>query len=166
MWVRGRRRGKLSNNIFVGTSTDPTSVIYRGPFAGSEPEVNQTAKYILSLSGLAAGLDIHSYGQLILRNYGYTTQPCPDEARFANIGDTIAQKMNAVYGTNYVSQRSGDFYPTMGAMDDWFYLSAKVLGMTIELRDQGTYGFLLPPSQIIPTGQELAKGILALGDNL
>lgn len=33
---------------------------------------------------------------------------------------------------------------------------------TYELRDTGRYGFLLPPNQIIPTGQETMDSLLAM----
>lgn len=33
---------------------------------------------------------------------------------------------------------------------------------TYELRDQGRYGFLLPPNQIIPTGEETMDSIVAM----
>ena len=33
---------------------------------------------------------------------------------------------------------------------------------SVELRDTGRYGFLLPPDQIIPTGEETFEGLKAL----
>ena len=33
---------------------------------------------------------------------------------------------------------------------------------TIEVRDNGTYGFVLPADQIIPTGQELTKALKSM----
>ena len=120
----------------------------------------------MSLGGLVAGLDVHSFGELVLRNFGYTTEACPDEGRFAQIGDAMARRMNAVHGSGYSSERSGELYPAMGSMDDWFYLAAGAMGMTIELRDRGTYGFMLPASQIVPTGQELLEAIIALSESL
>ena len=46
--------------------------------------------------------------------------------------------------------------PAAGAADDWY---KGVLGsrfaFTTELRDTGRYGFILPPDQIIESGEEI-----------
>jgi hypothetical protein len=118
------------------------------------------------LKNVVAGIDVHSYGQLILRNYGWTTIPCPEETVFKTIGDRIAERMSKINGETYVSQRSGDLYPAAGAMDDWLYYATRSLGMTFELRDRGSYGFLLPSDFIVPTGKELVEGIITLGESL
>lgn len=38
----------------------------------------------------------------------------------------------------------------------------KPITYTYELRDQGQYGFLLPPNQIIPTGEETMDSLVAM----
>jgi len=38
----------------------------------------------------------------------------------------------------------------------------KLIVCTYELRDNGQYGFLLPPEQIIPTGEETLDSLIAL----
>jgi hypothetical protein len=49
-----------------------------------------------------------------------------------------------------------------GVTTDYYYEAEGVLhSYTIELRDDGTYGFLLPPDQIIPTAIETWNGIKA-----
>lgn len=113
-----------------------------------------------------AGIDVHSYGELILRNWGYTMAACPDEEKFGAIGQQIALNMNRMFGSNYESMRSSELYPAMGALDDWFYASQRVMGMTFEMRDKGGYGFLLPARFITVVGQELLEGILTLGEKL
>jgi hypothetical protein len=45
------------------------------------------------------------------------------------------------------------------------YASYKVkYSMTIELRDIGGYGFILPTNQIVPTGIETVSGLIAFWD--
>ena len=58
-------------------------------------------------------------------------------------------------GSRYSVGSSGELlYPASGASDDW----AKSLGIkyayTVELRDSGRYGFILPASQIEGTAKE------------
>lgn len=38
----------------------------------------------------------------------------------------------------------------------------KPIAYTYELRDKGRYGFLLPPDQIIPTGEETLDSLVAM----
>lgn len=50
-----------------------------------------------------------------------------------------------------------------GAGDDWAYGSASIpYSYTLELRDEGYYGFQLPPEQIIPTSEEAGDGLIAM----
>jgi len=50
-----------------------------------------------------------------------------------------------------------------GTSVDWVFNELGVnIGYTIEYRDKGRYGFILPPVQIIPNCEELMVGMLAL----
>lgn len=44
--------------------------------------------------------------------------------------------------------------PASGASDDWYTNEGSRYVYTPELRDNG-YGFVLPPDQIIPSGEEV-----------
>ena len=50
--------------------------------------------------------------------------------------------------------------PAAGASDDWYrgVLETRY-SFTTELRDTGSYGFALPPNQIVPSGEELFAGM-------
>jgi len=89
-----------------------------------------------------------------LRPYGWTTKLPPDEAVMRTIGDGMAAAIKATAKANYISEHSIDLYITSGTALDWFYEPAGFYGYTIELRDTGQYGFVLPTAQIKPTGQE------------
>jgi len=100
-------------------------------------------------------IDFHSYSQLILRPEGWTTTPPPNEAVSRAVADEIRDQIFAVNRVQYTSTPSWDLYFTTGSSTDWTYNQAKIpFSYCIELRDTGTYGFVLPASQIIPTGQE------------
>ena len=50
-----------------------------------------------------------------------------------------------------------------GGAEDWTYGTLGVTySFSVELRDTGRYGFLLPADQIIPTGEETFEGLKAL----
>ncbi len=76
----------------------------------------------------------------------------------------------SVHGRDYTSIPSVDLYPTTGSASDWFYdtevakkFGHRVYGFTIELRPKNAFGaggFILPPDQIIPTGEELTPAVI------
>lgn len=50
-----------------------------------------------------------------------------------------------------------------GTSVDYMYAAHEIpLSYTFEFRDQGTYGFVLPPEQIIPNCQETTDAILTM----
>nr|XP_054775121.1 carboxypeptidase B-like [Lytechinus pictus] len=72
--------------------------------------------------------------------------------------------LESVYNTDYLYGPSAlTLYAASGCSVDWGYakLGAKY-SYVVELRDMGSYGFLLPSDQIIPTGEETLEGVLAL----
>lgn len=52
--------------------------------------------------------------------------------------------------------------PTTGGSDDWAYLAGITRSFALELRDTGNFGFLLPPSEIRPQGEEFVAAINAV----
>jgi len=55
----------------------------------------------------------------------------------------------------------------LGASDDWAKGVAKIkYTYTIELRDTGKYGFILPPSEILSTGKEAFVAISTLASEI
>lgn len=50
--------------------------------------------------------------------------------------------------------------PTSGASMDWAYEQNITLAFTLELRDTGKHGFILPADQIVATARELLDGLI------
>jgi len=172
LWRKNRRQNNdlsygvdLNRNWDVhwggeGSSSIPRSDTYHGTAPFSEPETRSISSYLLSLPNTLAGIDFHSYSQLILRPYGWTDADCPDEKALKTIGDGVSAAIKSVHGQVYTSEKSIDLYITTGTASDWFYSSAIWGAYTIELRDTGRYGFLLPASEIIPTGEEIWNSMI------
>merc|ERR1711910_310325 len=142
----------------TGVSFDPCSEIYCGSAAFDQPESANIRDFVTTLDPLPAlGHTFHSYSQLWLWPYGYDYGAYPENYKEVqqlaiDAGDALFQ----VHGTVFDPINSADLYPAAGAADDWY---KGVLGsrftFTVELRDTGYYGFVLPKEQIIPSGEEM-----------
>lgn len=166
MWRKNRRNNgssygvDLNRNYSVGfggggSSGNPSSDTYRGPSAFSEPETQAVRDFVATLPNLVGFIDYHSYGQLILWPWGYTRDAPPDRDELDRIGRMMEQRVESAYGTDYrQGQTSNTLYVASGVSNDWAYGVYRVPGLAIELRDRGTFGFLLPPDQIRPTQHE------------
>jgi len=104
----------------VGASKSPCAQDYRGPDVASEPETQAIQQYVLGLRNRAIGIDLHAYGQLILRSYGYTADPSPREDLLREVSHGMQEAMRTVHGAVYTSMRAAELYPTTGSTDDWY----------------------------------------------
>jgi hypothetical protein len=74
-------------------------------------------------------LDIHSYGELVLWPWGFTSSPAPNQRALQTLGRKYA------YFTGYTAQQSYWLYPTDGDSDGFAYGELGIAGYTIELGD-------------------------------
>ncbi|OXB70765.1 UNVERIFIED_CONTAM: hypothetical protein H355_009208 [Colinus virginianus] len=143
-----------------GASSNPCSETYRGPYANSEPEVKAIVDFVKNHGNIKAFISIHSYSQLLLYPYGYTTTPVPDKEELNQIAKEAVAALSSLYGTNYkYGSIITTIYQASGGTIDWTYNQGIKYSFTFELRDTGRYGFLLPASQIVPTAQETWKAL-------
>jgi len=148
------------------TSSNPCSDIYKGEFAFSESETAAVRDAISSIreeAEIGAYITIHSYGQYWLLSWGYTQGVYPPDyyTDLLPWGQRSIAALRAVHGTAFTTGQGADqLYGVGGASDDY----AKYIGIkfstTAELRDRGSYGFILPASQIIPAAQETFAAVL------
>lgn len=138
-----------------GSSGSTNSDIYRGPSPLSEPENQGLRNLAQSLPNVVAFIDYHSYSQLIMWPWGYQEPLCADDATHRFIGGRMR---SAIFNHSGKVYEDGPIYttiyPASGGTVDWFYNPIGALSFTVELRDTGQYGFLLPENQILPTQQE------------
>ncbi|MEU7579326.1 M14 family metallopeptidase [Streptomyces sp. NPDC041068] len=137
-----------------GSSGSTGSETYRGPRAESAPEVKVVSDFVRSrvVGGkqqIKAGIDFHTYSELVLWPYGYTyndTAPGltqDDHDAFATVG----RKMAASNG--YTPEQSSDLYITDGSIDDWLWGNQKIFGYTFEMYPRSGGGGFYPPDEVI-----------------
>ena len=135
----------------IGTATDATQFIYKGPTAFSEPEA-RNMRWLLDVHDqIGYFVDVHSFGELILYSWGDDeNQDDTPTQNFLNaafdgvrgaVGDSayrefmasadqaalveLAHGMNAalseVRGTRYTVEQAMGLYPTSATSDDYSF---------------------------------------------
>ncbi|GIF51287.1 zinc carboxypeptidase [Asanoa ferruginea] len=139
-----------------GSSGTTSSETYRGPSAFSAPETRALRDFVNSrvVGGqqqIKANIDFHTYSQLVLWPYGYTTantatgMTTDDYNTFATIG----QQMAATNG--YTPEQSSDLYITDGDSLDWLWATHKIWAYTFEMYPgSASGGGFYPPDEVIP----------------
>ncbi|MBA2949101.1 M14 family metallopeptidase [Streptomyces himalayensis] len=138
-----------------GSSGSTSSDTYRGPSAESAPEVKVVADFVRSrvVGGkqqITAGIDFHTYSELVLWPYGYTYSDTAtgmtqdDRDAFAAVGGKMAAS------NGYTAEQSSDLYITDGSIDDWLWGSQKIFGYTFEMYPSSSSGGgFYPPDEVI-----------------
>ena len=140
-------------------------------------------------------LDFHSYSQQVLYPYSFScTSSPPSLENLEELAVGLAKAIRITNGEKYgvtsacegsvldlpnefrqsKNERSKPerrFWPRVetggGSALDWFYHELKVpYAYQIKLRDTGSYGFLLPSKNILPTGKETFKAVEYFGEYL
>ncbi|XP_070578450.1 carboxypeptidase B-like [Ptychodera flava] len=150
----------------LGASNDSCDNTYRGPEALSEVETQAVVNFIRQQSQeqpFRLFIDYHSYTQVMLSSWGYTYDlPVDFDLMEAHMKVQTAA-ITSVFGANYTyGAASSTLYPSAGGSKDWGYGDRGIpYSYTLELRDMGEYGFLLPEDQIYPTAYENYVGLVA-----
>ena len=76
--------------------TDACAEDYPGPNALSELEAQHVVNFFRQHGPVVGAIDWHSYGQLILRPWGYTNDTSPDEAWLKRLSTEMANIMKRV----------------------------------------------------------------------
>ncbi|MEU1534550.1 M14 family metallopeptidase [Streptomyces fagopyri] len=138
-----------------GSSGSTSSETYRGASAESAPEVKVVADFVRGrvVGGrqqIRAGIDFHTYSELVLWPFGYTTadtatgMTADDAAAFKAVG----RKMAASNG--YTPEQSSDLYITDGSIDDYLWGTQKIFDFTFEMYPTSSSGGgFYPPDEVI-----------------
>ncbi|WP_329106442.1 M14 family metallopeptidase [Micromonospora sp. NBC_01699] len=139
-----------------GSSGSTSSETYRGPSAFSAPETQALRNFVNSrvvggTQQIKANIDFHTYSQLVLWPYGYTTAntapglSVDQEATFRTLGQQMAAT------NSYTPEQSSDLYITDGDSLDWLWATHQIWAYTFEMYpgSSGGGGFY-PPDEVIP----------------
>lgn len=168
----------------VSALGSPCSELYPGTEAFSAAETRALAHYLQDPENNVKGFfDLHSYGQLLMYPYSWNCDAMvPDEEDLLELGLGAVKSLKNVHGRTFSAGKMCQVYAQSGGNAvDWAYAASTPLASdedpqpgpeptpgkhkikwsySVELRDGGTYGFLLPPQQIIPSSQEISKALV------
>uniref|UniRef100_A0A5F9C9G0 Carboxypeptidase O n=1 Tax=Oryctolagus cuniculus TaxID=9986 RepID=A0A5F9C9G0_RABIT len=152
----------------IGASKNCQDLTFCGTGPASEPETKAVSSFVESQKeNIVCFLTIHSYGQYILLPYGYTKNKSSNHEELIQVGQKAANALKAKHGTNYRVGSSADIlYSSSGSSRDWARDIGIPFSYTFELRDNGTYGFVLPEAQIQPTCEETMEAVLSILDDV
>ncbi|KAK6337853.1 hypothetical protein TWF696_001331 [Orbilia brochopaga] len=184
MWRKNRLSGRRCDGTDInrnwdfkwsssgGASTNECAEDFKGLSAGNTVEYQGLSAFIKNLQKtvkIKLFIDYHSYSQLILSPWGYTCNtPAPDNDEHMRIMKVWETNFSKRYGTKFTYGPScTTIYPTTGDSTDYTYGALGIVhSYSVELRDTGRSGFILPASQIIPSGQEAFDGLEAIVNEL
>jgi len=135
----------------VGSSGSFSSETYRGPAAFSENETNAQKNIVVALQP-KTGLSFHTYSDLLLHPWGYTTAAPPDSNVFYEWDDEMS------LGAGYITGQSPRvLYGVNGEYNDWTYgettIKPRAYTWTPEVGGPND-GFWPAPSRIQPMAEE------------
>lgn len=121
-----------------GSSDDPAAETYHGAGPESAPETTVAADFIRSrvVDGeqqITAHIDFHSYSELVLWPYGYTSEDTAegltedDRDAFVAVGTAMAES------NGYTPQQSSDLYVTDGSVNDWAWAEHGIFSFAFEM---------------------------------
>ncbi|MBN1339656.1 MAG: immune inhibitor A [Bacteroidales bacterium] len=146
-----RNYGYKWGNDNNGSSPDPCDETYRGTAAFSEPEIDAVRNFCENHEFRFA-INYHTYSNLLLYPWGYTSTPCADDATFDAFSEIMTMDSHYTFGPG-----STTIYPTNGGSDDWMYgeqtTKPLIYAFTPELGGDGD-GFWCPLNRIIPIARE------------
>jgi len=185
LWRKNRQPNAGSSNVGTdlnrnwdfrwgccgGSSGSTSSETYRGPAPFSAPETQRVRDFVNSrvvggAQQIKTNIDFHTYSELVLWPYGYTTA---DTAAGLNQAerDTFAALGTQMANLNgYTPEQSSDLYITDGSIGDWLWGVHKIWSYTFEMYPTtSSPGFYPPDEQIAPQTSRNRSAVVLLLQN-
>jgi len=99
-----------------------------GPHAFSEPETRAVRDVALETRPVVS-VGFHSFGNMLLYPWAFTSKPNPRVARYQRIGGAFRRAQRIPYAL----MQARDLYATIGDMDDWLDAELGTLAFTVEV---------------------------------
>jgi carboxypeptidase T len=136
-----------------GSSGTFSSETYRGASPFSAPETQRVRDFInsrvIGTQQIKAHIDFHTYSELVLWPYGYTTAntapglTADDQAMLSTLG----RQMAATNG--YTPEQASDLYIADGTIDDWAWGVHHIPSYTFEMYPTTSNPGFYPPDEVI-----------------
>ncbi|KAL6434376.1 hypothetical protein ACFW04_006055 [Cataglyphis niger] len=153
-------------------STKPCSNSYAGNAPFSEIETRSISRYIKTISDkFYAYIAFHSHAQLLLFPYGHTKDHLDNYDELVRNFSTNNKKFLIKIFKNVLDNNliisllilTLILYMATGSSVDYIKATYdKKITYIYELRDRDHCGYLLPPDQIIPTGEEIMDSLVVM----
>ena len=145
------------NSTNNGSSTDPTSDTYRGTSPFSEPETQNAMNFVNSRN-FKGVLSYHTYGNYLIRPWGYVDAPSPDEKIYQGLSQDMVLNNHFTLGRSNQTVN----YGVRGVTDDWYYNDSghsKAFAMTPEVGTSSDGFWPLQSRILILAGSTLSQNI-------
>lgn len=153
------------------TTKSVCSDFYGGPNSFSEPETYALSKFLLDKrKHLKLFISLHGYGQIITyplpKNSTASSYNELNKTDLSDMAQIAIQSLRSIgSSTHYFIDTTNELlYKRYGSSDLFAMYNCGIkYSYTIELRDTGTHGFLLPSAYIESTGKEtfeMIKGMV------
>jgi carboxypeptidase T len=137
-----------------GSSGTFSSETYRGPTPFSAPETQRVRDFVDSrvvggAQQIKAAIDFHTYSELVLWPYGYTTADIAPGMTADDRNALAALGTNMAATNGYTPEQASDLYIADGAIDDWLWGQHKIFGYTFEMYPTTSSPGFYPPDEVI-----------------
>jgi hypothetical protein len=151
-----------------GSSGTFSSETYRGASAFSAPETRVVRDFVIGrvvggTQQIKANIDWHTYSELVLWPYGYTT------ANTTSTLNATDQQALSLLGTQmastngYTPEQASDLYIADGTINDWMWNAYRIFSYTFEMFPRtSSPGFYPPDEQIVPQTSRNLEAALRL----
>lgn len=159
-----RNFGPESSHCGPGASKKAGSDVYCGPHPLSEPELIGIDAFLSSHPEIIGAMDIHCFGNMILRPYSNTFETLaePAKGQMEALGERMRVEMNGMAKGSFVNIRGSNLYVASGTFLDYYYQMHEAKpSITLELRGGN---FIVDAKLIRISGEEVFKGLQMFGE--